>query len=788
MTKCNRIMLGRSGMYAEECLQGGYVGVDFDINRDLSMDLDASEEWKDFNKRMIPVYLEVRPEKTTTAAGLACGNLFTVCKGLKNGDIVLCPNGKGYYLVGEIAGDYYYVAGSNLPHRRPVSWYQKTIKRSDMSTGLQNSTGSILTSCDITKHIAEVVQLLGISENILESDDAAAEPKPIAKISLEVQPSQQNYTVDHYSVDGLLAAVKMGDIAIPEIQRPFVWEPEKVTKLMDSLYNGFPIGYIVTWQSPNVKLKDGSHSAGKKIIIDGQQRITALRAAILGETVKTKDYEDVRIKVAFNPVTRAFMTQNPAIEKNSIWIKDISTFLSGKEKISTLRREYCKQNPQFEEDEIEEVFDSLKELVKKEIGVIKLSGNLDIEKVTEIFIRINSEGVPLNQADFVMSTIAANETYGGNMLRKCIDHFSELAVRPEFYPTLIANDTDFAESPYHQMVAWLKNENDDIYDPTYVDILRVAFTYKFGRGKMSDLVSLLSGRSFIDRTYVESIKASTYEDLAEGVKQYINETNFKRFVMIIRSAGFCSSKLIRSQNTLNFAYILYLKLRELKYKPQDIEKYVRRWFVLSILTGRYSASPESSFDFDVKQITPERDFGEFLADTEAAELSDAFWDFGVVQQLNTSVASSPTFNVFLASQCFQHRKGFLSTGITVQDMIEQKGDVHHIFPRQFLVDNKVPKAMYNQVANYVYTQTEINIQIGKKAPNQYLGYVRDVQCQGGETMYGGITDINILNRNLTEDCCLPENLADMTLEDFPAFLETRRKLIAARLKEYYFSL
>ena len=426
--------------------------------------------------------------------------------------------------------------------------------------------------------------------------------------------------------------------------------------------------------------------------------------------------------------------------------------------------------------------------MKKEIGVIKLSGNLDIEKVTEIFIRINSEGVPLNQADFVMSTIAANETYGGNMLRKCIDHFSELAVRPEFYPTLIANDIEFTASPYHQMVAWLKNENDDIYDPSYVDILRVAFTYKFGRGRMSDLVSLLSGRSFVDRTYVESIKADTYNDLAEGVKQYINETNFKRFVMIIRSAGFCSSKLIRSQNTLNFGYILYLKLRELKYKPQDIEKFVRRWFVLSILTGRYSASPESSFDFDVKQITPERDFGEFLADTEAAELSDAFWDFGVVQQLNTSVASSPIFNVFLASQCFQHRKGFLSTGITVQDMIEQKGDVHHIFPRQFLKDNDIPKAMYNQVANYVYTQTEINIQIGKKAPNEYLGYVRDVQCQGGETQFGGIIDINTLNQNLTEDCCLPINLADMTLEDFPAFLETRRKLIAARLKEYYFSL
>ncbi len=785
MTKYNRIMLGRGGKYADECLKEGYIGADFDIPMDLTGHLP--EDWKDFNEEFVPVVMEYVPGKTKIGAGLSCGFLYTISKGLPIGTVVLCPNGKGFYYIGEITGEYYYVPDSSLPHRRPVKWLDKVIKRSDMSMDLQNATGSIGTCCDVTGYAEEIEALLAGTTYVPVALEEA-EPEPIVKVSLEVHESDQNYSVDHYTVSNLLNLVQTGEIAIPEIQRPFVWEPEKVTKLMDSLYNGFPVGYIVTWQSPNIKLKDGSQSFGKKIIIDGQQRITALRAAILGETVKTKDYADIRIKVAFNPSTCTFATQNPAIEKNAVWIKDISEIVNDSKKAIARRKEYCKQNPQFEPDDVEQVFETLKDLVKKDIGVIKLSGNLDIEKVTEIFIRINSEGVPLNQADFVMSTIAANESYGGNMLRKCIDHFSELAVRPEFYPTLIANDKDFAASPYHQMVAWLKNENDDIYDPSYVDVLRVAFTYKFARGKMSDLVSLLSGRNFEDRTYLESTKAETYKLLNEGVCQFINETNFKRFVMIIRSAGFCASKLIRSQNTLNFAYILYLKLKELKYKPQDIEKYVRRWFVMSILTGRYSASPESSFDYDVKQISAERDFGEVLANTEAAEMSDAFWDFGIVQQLNTSVASSPIFNVFLASQCFQNRKGFLSTGITVQAMIEQKGDVHHIFPRQYLKDNGVQRSMYNQVANYVYTQTEINIKIGKKSPAQYLGYVRDVQCQGGETVYGGITDLAELNENLLKDCCVPVNLADMTLEDYPEFLEQRRKLISARLKDYYFSL
>ena len=349
-------------------------------------------------------------------------------------------------------------------------------------------------------------------------------------------------------------------------------------------------------------------------------------------------------------------------------------------------------------------------------------------------------------------------------------------------------DKEFAESHYRPQVDWLRKENDDIYDPSYVDILRVALAVKFSRGKMADLVSLLSGRNFETREFEEQIKEDTYKQLADGVCSFINETNFKRFVMIIRSAGFCNSRLIRSQNTLNFAYILFLKLREKKYKPELIEKYVRRWFVYSILRGRYSMSPESNFDYDAKQIDKCDDFGKYLAEVEAADLSDAYWDFGAIQQLNTSVDSSPIFNVFLASQCFQNRKGFLSTAITVQDMISQKGDVHHIFPREYLKSKGMSRSEYNQVANYVYTQTEINIKIGKKAPKDYLGYVNDVQCAGGETMYGGITDLAALQANLVGDCCVPVDVIGMSIDDYPTFLEERRKLIAQRLKEYYFSL
>lgn len=598
----------------------------------------------------------------------------------------------------------------------------------------------------------------------------------------------QNYSVNQFLISNLLSMVQMNEIAIPDIQRPFVWEPEKVTSLIDSLYNGFPIGYIITWQSPNVKLKDGNCSVGKKILIDGQQRITALRAAILGETVKTKDYADIRIQVAYNPIEHRFATYNAAISKDPTWIKDIAPLLSGAVTSRAVRKEYAELNPNIDEDSIDNAIEMLKSIVNKQVGVIELSSKLDIERVTDIFIRINSKGVSLNQSDFVMSTIAANETYGGNMLRKCIDHFSELAVNPNFYSKLIQNDTDFCKSEYFHKIQWLKDEKDDIYDPSYVDILRVALATEFSRGKMTDLVSLLSGRNFETRNFEENIKLDTYKKLASGVCSFINETNFKRFIMIIRSAGFCHTKLIRSQNTLNFAYVLFLKLRNKGCQSEQIEKYVRRWLVYSILTGRYSDSVESKFDYDSKQIDKYDDFGKYLSEVEAADLSKAFWDVKLIQQLNTSVASSPVFNVFLASQCFQNRRGFLSKAITVQNMIEQKGDVHHIFPREYLKSNGFTRSDYNQVANYIYTQTEINIQIGKKAPYEYLGYVKNVQCNGGLTKYGGITSISDFYSNLCDDCCLPQGAVNMDSTNYYDFLKQRRELIAQRIKEYYLSL
>ncbi|GAH74547.1 unnamed protein product, partial [marine sediment metagenome] len=269
-----------------------------------------------------------------------------------------------------------------------------------------------------------------------------------------------------------------------------------------------------------------------------------------------------------------------------------------------------------------------------------------------------------------------------------------------FYQQLADTDQEFANTEYFQKMTWLKNESDDLYDPSYTDMLRVAFTSQFKRGRLADLVALLSGRNFVTRDYEESIAEESFNKLKEGLFNFMNETNFKNFIMILRSAGFIESSMIRSQNTINFAYILYIVLRAQRIAPAKIESYIRKWFVMSMLTRRYSSSPESSFDFDIKRIN-EIGITKYIEDVEAAELSDAFWNAGLPQQMNTSVASSPYFNVYLASQVYENDKGFLSRDITVQDLLAFKGDVHHLFPRNYLKKHGLTRNKYNQIANYV---------------------------------------------------------------------------------------
>lgn len=595
----------------------------------------------------------------------------------------------------------------------------------------------------------------------------------------------QRYTVTPQPIDTLLAWVKSGEIAIPEIQRPFVWEATGVRNLLDSLYRGYPVGYLIAWRNPNVRLKDGTTSSGKRILIDGQQRVTALMAALLGREVLNKDYETVRIRIAFHPVEQKFEVANPAIRKDVTWIHDVADVFSPNVKLLQLTREYCERNPSVSPDDLFATLEQLRKIVNNHVGIIELAEDLDIETVAEIFVRVNSAGAPLSQADFAMSKIAVNEKQGGNTLRKAIDYFCHLAVAPQFFPLIEKNDAAFSKSDYFSTMRWLKNENDDIYDPSYTDMLRVSFTTEFQRGKMQDLVALLSGRNFETKQFEEAIVEDSFARLSASIKKFMNETNFKNLIMIIRSAGFVDSSMIGSQNAINFAYILYLTQLAKGESRGSIARLVQRWFVFSVLTGRYSASPESTIDYDIRQIHAQgaEAYGEALI---KGELSDVYWRAGLVQEMDTSVASSPYFRLFQAAQIKAGDKGFLSKDLTVRELVEVKSDVHHLFPKHYLKQAGMSRGQYNQIANYAVAQTEINIAIGKKEPATYVKQCIE-QCEKKKAKYGNIIDIDEMKENFRMNC-VPIEIASFNVDTYATFLAERRSLMAAKIRKYFESL
>jgi len=594
------------------------------------------------------------------------------------------------------------------------------------------------------------------------------------------------FEVGNKTITNLLSAIGSNQILMPEIQRPFVWDTTKVRDLIDSIYKGYPIGYIITSQNPDVKTRTGETARGKTLIIDGQQRLTALRAAVLGEQVINKRYKQIFIKIAFHPLEERFETLTPAILHNSLWIPDISKVLDLNFNNYDFITKFTEINPGVETASLNRAIQKLRDTILNHvIGYIKLNHDLDVDEVAEIFVRINSKGVPLNQADFAMSKIASYSDYGSN-LRKLVDYFAHLTVEPNYYDDIMNNDAAFRATPYLNNIAWLKNENSDLYDPDYTDILRVAFSSEFRRGKLADLVSLLSGRNFEKRTYEETIIEDTFQKLENGLVSFTNENSFKDLLQIIESTGFIDKSLISSKNVINFAYILYLIMKAQNESIGIIQKTVAKWFVMSILTGRYSSSPESSFDTDIRAIE-KLGAPQVLKSIEDAELSDTFWDIGLVQDFDKSSTTHPYINTFFAAQIHSGDRGFLSHSVTLQNIKSIKGDIHHLFPRNYLKNHGFRnRGDYNQIANFVYMERSVNVQVSDKSPKEYMQAVKS-QTENGELKIGRINNEEVLKENIDQNC-IPSGFESMIAEDFPKFLIARRKLMAKKIKKYYKSL
>lgn len=594
------------------------------------------------------------------------------------------------------------------------------------------------------------------------------------------------FSLNQTPISTILAWVESGAIAIPEIQRPFVWTSTQVRDLMDSLYQGYPVGYIITWQNPDVKLKDGSTSQGKRILIDGQQRITALRAAISGLNVVDKKYKKRRIAISFNPLTEEFRTRTSSTERGKEWISDIAEVMVNGYDTLTFVDEYVARNPGTTRQEINSRLNLLIQIKNKQIGEIQLSPSLDINIVNEIFVRINASGVNLSNADFAMSKIAVYEKDPGDemgmRLRKFIDYFAHLSAAPDQFKDIAQNDTEFAKTDYFAKIAWLKNETDDLYDPTYNDIIRVVGLTQFVRGKLGDVVSLLSGRNFETRQDEKEIADLSFQKLEKGLYQFTNENKFKQFVQnILRGSGYDEPNMLIARNAVNYAYAMYLRLLDIGENHADANSLVRRLLAISLMTGRHSGGFETQFEQDIKRIQSAGDMAKFIATLEEQELSDVFWNSTLVDEFNKPTTNNPFWHMFIAAQNKLLKQSFLSKNNIARDLATD--DIHHIFPKNYLVKHGYDKSKYNRIANFVHLRNDINISVSDLAPREYLGDI----LSGNNNHHSDIVNEAEMINNF-KDNAIPKILLQAEVDDYDEFLQQRQVLMAEMVRGYYKTL
>ena len=594
------------------------------------------------------------------------------------------------------------------------------------------------------------------------------------------------YTVTNIKVANLLSDAQVGNIAIPEIQRPFVWKRRQVRDLIDSLYQNYPIGYIITWKSPDVKIKDGKTSNGRLILIDGQQRVTALSTALNRAEIVNDDYKKERIVISFNPLTEEFKVRDKGTERGKDWITDIADAMDAGRKFIN---EYLTLNGIEDDDKADEIsdrFEHLKQIKNADIGNITLDAVLPIDIVTEIFVRINDAGVKLSQADFTMSRIAIYEKTPGDeygmFLRKYIDYFCELSSTPENCLQIETNDKAFANSQYWSKIKWVVGDDNESYIPSYNDVLRVVSLVEFNRGKLGDLVALLSGRDFAERDYKLDIAADSFRLLEQGVDKFTKKVNFEHFVQdILWNLQYNGLDLSISQNAINYSYAMYLRGKDLGVDDAKLKSLIRRLLALSLLTQRHSGSFESTWTSDFQRVSNADALEDFVKILERQNLTDVFWTDTLPSRFDNTIISSPDWILFNLAQKYLGNQGFLTTTL-VRDM--KTAQVHHIYPKAYLIKHGYTnKNMYNKLANYVYLHDQVNNKINDFAPEVYLGEVAKFAGAYGNEMQSA----DELSRNLTENA-IPVLVNNGNANNYMDFLKERQKLMALKVKEFYAKL
>jgi hypothetical protein len=565
-----------------------------------------------------------------------------------------------------------------------------------------------------------------------------------------------------FGLSGLMDSIAMGQIGLPDIQRPFVWPNTKVRDLFDSMYRGYPVGYLLLWENG---ASDGARTIGidrkqtvpQLVVIDGQQRLTSLFAVLRGIAVKRQNFTEEKILIAFRPLDGSFEVTDAAIKKDASWIPDISVlwhpethifdFVDGHLSRLSAQKPIAADEKRRIQDNIVRLFS----LTNFPFTALQLAASLDEEQVADVFVRVNSKGTPLNQADFILTLMSVFR----DDQRAQLEAFCQQARVP----------SSGKPSPFNHFL-----------EPNPDHLLRVTVGLGFRRARLQHVYSILRGKDLETGEFSTERREQQFGVLEEAQRYTLDLQNWHEFLKCVLQAGFRSGQMVTSRNALLFAYVYFLiGKRDFRIEPYALRNAIARWFFFVALTGRYtSVSPESRMEQDLADLRGVRSAEEFLLridQTIAGSFTPDYWSITLPTELATSSARSPALFAYYAALNLLDARAFFSRLKTAELMDpatkakRSSLERHHLFPKAYLHRLGVRgRRDVNQIANYALTEWKDNDLISDQPPAEYFPAFakRVAEAEDRERMLFWHA--------------LPEGWQTM---DYQPFLEERRRRIAA---------
>lgn len=532
--------------------------------------------------------------------------------------------------------------------------------------------------------------------------------------------NQQLFKPVPYFLHDLLNKIEGGEIGLPDIQRPFVWSTTKVRDLLDSMYKGYPVGYFLFWENmPESGNSRFIGTEGKKrdtphlLIIDGQQRLTSLYAVFAGKTVLNSSYKEMQVAISFRPLDGKFEVATPATRKNPEFIPNVTDVLvNNRNSFGTINSflTSLKEKREVSGDEEQTIITNLNRLFglyNYPFTALEISHAVDEEDVADIFVRINSEGVSLNQSDFILTLLSVFKEEA----RLSVEGFCKAALKPSH---------DNKPSPYNHFI-----------EPNPADLLRVTAAYGFERGRLKSIYQVLRGKDPETNAFSVELRKKQFETFDVAQKDVLNLTSWHNFFNALIGVGYRGNGMITSDVTLMYCYALYLIGRHrFKVDESKLQRAIGKWFFTCSLSSRYVGSFESQMDADlnrVKDLSTAAEYIEWIDKTINSKLTNDYWEITLPSELETSSARSPHMFAFFAAQnildapvLFSSKKisSLLDPAIkTVKKNLEK----HHLFPKAHLVSLGITdKKQINQLANITLLEWPDNIGVSDLPPHEYI--------------------------------------------------------------------